>query len=192
MVDDPNLLGFGWFLVLGSIVFILSIRGSTARTTRSSSVPPIEAIAPTQEQDLTRSPQHLQAELHQLQQQCLRLREELQQQKAQLTEDIHLATFESLQPLLTNYPTAQKMAQAKPDLPAQNLIALFTPLENLLIGWNILPIGAAWEQVPYSPEWHQPDTDDLMPNELVYIRFVGYRQGDRILVPARVSRSLPV
>jgi hypothetical protein len=38
---------------------------------------------------------------------------------------------------------------------------------------------------------HQPDVEDITEGELVYIRFVGYREGERILAPAKVSRTLP-
>lgn len=130
-------------------------------------------------------------EIAELRQQCLRLREELQQQKTQLTTDFRNATFEQLQTLLTNYPAARKMAEAKPDLPAKNLSALFTPLENLLKNWDFEMIGSAWEQVAYNPQLHQPDVEDITEGELVYIRFVGYRNGERILTPAKVSRTLP-
>lgn len=130
-------------------------------------------------------------EIEQLRQQCLRLREELQQQASQVQTDERDSAFEQLQTLLTNYPTARKMAQSKPDLPAKNLVALFTPLENLLNSWGYESIGKPWEQVPYDPQLHQPDTEDIAMGELVYIRFVGYRDGDRILSPAKVSRTLP-
>lgn len=130
-------------------------------------------------------------EIEQLRQQCLRLREELQQQASQLRTDERDSAFEQLQTLLTNYPTARMMAQSKPDLPAKNLVALFTPLENLLKNWDYQPIGTPWAQVPYNPQLHQPDTDDIAMGELVYIRFVGYRDGERILSPAKVSRTLP-
>ncbi len=131
------------------------------------------------------------SEIEQLRQQCLRLREELQQQASQLRADERDSMFEQVQTLLTNYPTARMMAQSKPDLPAKNLVALFTPLENLLKSWGYEPIGAPWEQVPYDPQLHQPDTDDIAVGELVYIRFVGYRNDDNILCPAKVSRTLP-
>ncbi|NJK76054.1 MAG: XRE family transcriptional regulator [Richelia sp. CSU_2_1] len=131
------------------------------------------------------------SEIEELRQQCFRLREELQQQKTQLTDDFRRATFEQLQTLLTNYPAARKMAEAKPDMPAKNLSALFTPLENLLSSWGFETIGSAWEQVAYNPQLHQPDVEDITEGELVYIRFVGYRNGERILVPAKVSRTLP-
>lgn len=131
------------------------------------------------------------SEIEELRQQCLRLREELQQQKAQLTADFRRATFEQLQTLLTNYPAARKMAEAKPDMPAKNLSALFTPLENLLSSWDFETIGSAWEQTAYNPQLHQADVEDITEGELVYIRFVGYREGERILAPAKVSRTLP-
>lgn len=130
-------------------------------------------------------------EIEELRQQCFRLREELQQQKTQLTADFRRTTFEQLQTLLTSYPAARKMAEAKPEMPAKNLSALFTPLENLLSSWNFETIGSAWEQVSYNPQLHQPDVEDITEGELVYIRFVGYRDGEQILAPAKVSRTLP-
>jgi molecular chaperone GrpE (heat shock protein) len=130
-------------------------------------------------------------EIEELRQQCLRLRGELQQQKNQLTDDFRYSTFEQLQTLLTQYPAARKRAEAKPDLPAKNLCALFTPLENLLSSWGFETIGSAWEQVAYNPQLHQPDVEDITEGELVYVRFVGYRDGERILCPAKVSRTLP-
>jgi hypothetical protein len=54
------------------------------------------------------------------------------------------------------------MAEHKPDLPARNFNALFTPLENLLQTWHIEPIGSAWEQVSFNPQVHQPDAEDML------------------------------
>lgn len=130
-------------------------------------------------------------EIEELRQQCSRLRDELEQQKVQLTDDFRRATFEQLQTLLTSYPAARKMAEAKPEMPAKNLSALFTPLENLLSSWGFETIGSAWEQVTYNPQLHQPDVEDITEGDLVYVRFVGYRDGERILAPAKVSRTLP-
>ncbi|NJN59065.1 MAG: molecular chaperone GrpE [Leptolyngbyaceae cyanobacterium SL_5_9] len=188
MGDDSSLLGFGYFLTLGSIALVLGFVGSRKQPaqhnaqSREAIAPPAPPAAQVGERA---------SEIVALQQQCLQLREQLQQQKTQLTADFQEATFEQIQTLLTNYPSAQKMVQAKPDLPAKNLIALFTPLENLLQGWGIESIGSAWEQVAFDPQLHQPDEDDITVGEGVYVRFVGYRQGDRILCPAKVSRTLP-
>lgn len=107
------------------------------------------------------------------------------------TETLHQETFRQLQTLLVNYPSASKIAQAKPDLPAKNLTSMFAPLDNLLQSWGYEVIGPVWEQVPYDPQLHQPDATDIQPGELIYIRFVGYRHGETILCPAKVSRTLP-
>ncbi|MEN9231742.1 MAG: helix-turn-helix transcriptional regulator [Thermostichus sp. DG02_5_bins_236] len=101
------------------------------------------------------------------------------------------ATFSLLQPLLTSYPTIRQIAQRKPDWPAQNVTALFRSLDALLHHWSYEAIGSPLEAVPFHPQLHQPDQPDIQPGDPVYIRFVGYRQGEYILCPAKVSRSLP-
>ncbi|BAY24137.1 hypothetical protein NIES2100_39300 [Calothrix sp. NIES-2100] len=126
-----------------------------------------------------------------LHQEGVRLHEELQQQQVQLTEEFRVSTFEQLQTLLTNYPSIHQMVSVKPELPAKNLLSMFTPLDNLLNKWGYEQIGKPWEQVPYNPQIHQPDTADIAEDELVYIRFVGYQHQGRILCPAKVSRTLP-
>jgi molecular chaperone GrpE (heat shock protein) len=83
------------------------------------------------------------------------------------------------------------MALAKPELPAKNLISLFTSLDNLITSWGYTAIGETWEQVNYNPQLHQADSDDIQEGELVYIRFIGYQDGDKVLYPAKVSRTLP-
>ena len=123
--------------------------------------------------------------------QCQRLREELKQQSQQLKTDFQNETFTQLQTLLSNYPTVKKMALAKPELPAKNLISLFTSLDNLITNWNYTVIGETWEQVNYNPQLHQADSDDIQEGELVYIRFIGYQNGDKVLYPAKISRTLP-
>jgi len=123
--------------------------------------------------------------------QCQRLREELKQQSQQLQTDFQQETFTQLQTLLSNYPTVKKMALAKPELPAKNLISLFTSLDSLITNWGYTAIGETWKQVNYNPQLHQADSDDIQEGELVYIRFIGYQNGDTILYPAKVSRTLP-
>lgn len=130
-------------------------------------------------------------ELEDLQKQCQLLRNEIKEQSKQLNIDFQRSTFEKLQTLLANYPTACEMAKKKPDLPAKNLVALFISLGNLLSDWGYETIGSPWEQVEYDPQLHQPDTEDIESGESVYIRFVGYTDKDKILCPAKVSRTLP-
>ncbi|WP_339376315.1 hypothetical protein [Calothrix sp. NIES-2098] len=126
-----------------------------------------------------------------LHQEGLRLHEELQQQHLELTEEFRISTFEQLQTLLTNYPSIYQMVSVKPELPAKNLLSLFTPLDNLLGKWGYEQIGKPWEQVTYNSQLHQPDTADITEGELVYIRFIGYQHQGKILCPAKVSRTLP-
>lgn len=121
----------------------------------------------------------------------LRLHQELQQQRLELTQELRQSTFEQLQTLLTNYPSIHSLVGIKPELPAKNLLSLFTSLDNLLASWNYEQIGNPWQQVPFDPQIHQPDASDITVGELVYIRFVGYKDRDSILCPAKVSRTLP-
>jgi molecular chaperone GrpE (heat shock protein) len=133
----------------------------------------------------------LESEVIALTQQCQRLREELKTQSAQVQADAIEGGFEQIQTLLTQYPSVRKMVESQPDLPARNIVALLTSLENLVKYWECRSIGKPWEMVPYDPQIHQSDVDDIKVDESVYVRFVGYQKGDRILIPAKVSRTLP-
>jgi hypothetical protein len=132
-------------------------------------------------------------EIAALRQECLQLRQQLKQQNIQANHEFHQATFSKLQSLLTQYPSLVKTIEAKPDLPAKNLVALLSPLDTLCQDWQYDRIGDAWEQVAYDPQIHQADRPEIQAGELVYVRFVGYRDrlSDAILVPAKVSRTLP-
>jgi molecular chaperone GrpE (heat shock protein) len=83
------------------------------------------------------------------------------------------------------------MTEAKPNLPAKNLIPLLTTLDDLLESWGYEAIGKPWEQVSFNPQLHQPDSDEIGEGDLVYVRFVGYRKGEKIFCPAKVSQTLP-
>ena len=130
-------------------------------------------------------------EKEELQRECGRLREIIQQQKAEITADFRESTFQQLQSLLTNYPSIRPMTEAKPNLPAKNLISLLTTLDDLLESWGYEAIGKPWEEVSFNPQLHQPDSDEITEGDLVYVRFVGYQNGDKILSPAKVSQTLP-
>jgi molecular chaperone GrpE (heat shock protein) len=174
-MNDTNLFWFGLVLWLVIILLGFSFFGSQNDVEDRDKKEPSTA-----------------KEIEELRQECLRLREQLQQQSSQVTADLQNSNFSQLQSLLTNYPSVRQMVKAKPDLPAKNLISLFIPLDNMLKSWGYEPIGSPWEQVPYNPQLHQADTDDMTEGELVYVRFVGYRDGSRILSPAKVSRTLPI
>ncbi|MBW4508043.1 MAG: hypothetical protein KME64_16245 [Scytonematopsis contorta HA4267-MV1] len=138
--------------------------------------------------ELQQKLQQLLLEKETLRQEGLRLHSELREQRTELTEEFCNSTFEKLKTLLTNYPSIHKMVGYKPEL---HLLSMFTPLDNLLSEWGYEPIGLPWEKVAYNPQIHQPDVGDIAEGELVYIRFVGYQHQDKILCPAKVSRTLP-
>jgi type II secretory pathway component PulM len=135
----------------------------------------------------------LENQVEALKQQCSRLRKDLEQQAQQVQADTQRLTFEQLQTLLTQYPTVRCMAAAKADLPAKNLVALFTSLDNLLQFWGYEAIGQPWQAANFDPQIHQGDIDGLKSDEKVYVRFVGYRhaKSKQIQIPAKVSRTLP-
>ncbi len=179
MLEQINSIGFG--LILGIIIYILLRLFLFPNKTHLPDIYPTSATSDDQDQ-----------RIQELENQCQRLREDLKQQSQQMRLDFQNETFTQLQTLLSNYPTVQKMALAKPDLPARNLVSLFTPLENLLATWGYEPIGKPWEQVNYNPQLHQADSEEIPEGELVYIRFIGYQDGNKILYPAKVSRTIPV
>lgn len=148
-----------------------------------------EVKSQLQTSEVTRA--KLEEEIVALTQQCQRLREELKIQAAQVQADASDGGFEQIQTLLTQYPSVRKMVESQPDLPARNIVALLTSLENLVKFWECQPIGKPWEMVLYDPQIHQSDVDDIQVGESVYVRFIGYQKGDRILIPAKVSRTLP-
>ncbi|MBD1824797.1 molecular chaperone GrpE [Cyanobacteria bacterium FACHB-DQ100] len=133
----------------------------------------------------------LEAQIEELKQQCVRLRSQLEIQSVQTQLDTKTKAFEQIQSLLTQYPSVRQITETKPDLPARNLVGMFTALDNLIQFWGYQTIGKPWEQVEFDPQLHQGDVADLAPGELVYVRFVGYRSSNQILVPAKVSRTLP-
>ena len=148
-----------------------------------------EVKSQLQTSEVTRA--KLEAEIVALTQQCQRLREEFKTQAAQVQADAIEGGFEQIQTLLTQYPSVRKMVESQPDLPARNIVALLTSLENLVKFWECRAIGKPWGTVPYDPQLHQSDVGNIRVGESVYVRFIGYQKGDRILISAKVSRTLP-
>lgn len=135
--------------------------------------------------------ENLESKTETLSKKCQALNEEIETLPTQLIKDWQKKSFELLQTLLANYPTAKVMVKLKPDFPAKNLIPLLAPLDKILSEWEIESIGKPWEKVSYNPLIHYTDEENLTPNEEVYIRFVGYSQKGKILLPAKVNRTLP-
>jgi len=197
MIEDLNLFCFGSVLWVVSVLVIFNLVKSHKE---ADDIVTLEQVHPVKYAYVIDTEEE--KGIDDLYEECLRLQEKLNQQPKQVTADFRHTTFEQLQTLLTNYPTVRKVVQEQPDLPAKNLLPLFNPLDNILDNWGYEPIGSPLEQVPYNPELHQPDSQDIAAGELVYIWFVGYRDrnlgksrnvmsSNSILYPALVSRTLP-
>jgi hypothetical protein len=121
---------------------------------------------------------------------CLRLQQQLEQQRSHLQQDFQRETLHTLESLLLMWPTAAHKAQQDPTLPAVRIVPLLKPLEQLLQHWRIEAIGAVGEQTLYDPTLHQWNATGAegppQSGEAVVITHVGYRQGATILYRAKV------
>ncbi|GAB4217870.1 MAG: hypothetical protein OHK0012_24150 [Synechococcales cyanobacterium] len=121
----------------------------------------------------------------------IQLRQAQHHSQTQATLSAHHSTFQHLQSLLISYPTATLLAQRDPTRPATHLVALFKPLDGWLQQHQIERIGDPGTEVAFDPRLHESDDPSIQPGERVWIRLVGYRRGEEIWVPARISRTVP-
>jgi molecular chaperone GrpE (heat shock protein) len=141
--------------------------------------------------DLQHRLEETEAERGELKNECTRLQARLETQHQELGYDFRTQAMQQLRSLLVQLPTVRQAAQKNPALGAATVTKLLGSLDNLVADWGYEPIGRVWEAVPYDPHQHQTDGDELAAGEMVYIRFLGYRQGDEVLFKAKVSRELP-
>ena len=122
---------------------------------------------------------------------CEELNQKLEQLPLDFQKNWQEELFTSLQYLLVNYPIAKMVAKLKPHTSIKNFIPLLKPIDDLLQQWQIESIGKPWEKVSFNAEIHYSEEEKFTPEEEVYIRLVGYKQGEKILTKAKVSRQLP-
>lgn len=141
--------------------------------------------------ELTQYQSEMRKKIEDLTGKCEELNQKLEQQPSQLQSSWQEELFTSLQYLLVNYPIAKMVAKLKPNTSIKNFIHLLKPIDDLLKQWQMESIGKPWEKVSFNPEIHYSEEEKLTPEEEVYIRLVGYKQGEKILTKAKVSRQLP-
>ncbi|WP_069789480.1 helix-turn-helix domain-containing protein [Cyanobacterium sp. IPPAS B-1200] len=107
--------------------------------------------------------------------------------RVQITQEVQQGVMDTLESLLLQLPTLVKVVEKKPDLPASRLIPLLKPLNNLLSGWDIKAIAPVGAIVKYDPQQHELMATTQEKVEKVEIRYVGYRQKDKLLYRAKVS-----
>lgn len=134
----------------------------------------------SQEENVNSALAACQQEYHKLQQEMLQQQEFLETQFQQAS----LSTIESW---LLQWPTAVTAVQKNPQLPASRLLALVEPVEQLLKQWNVETIAVVGEKLAYNPQYHQLIKGTAQPGDLVEVRYVGYKQEDKLLYKAKVS-----
>lgn len=122
-----------------------------------------------------------------LEQECQRLQAQLQEQQQILWQEFQQTTLQTLESFLLQWPTAAHAAQKNPEAPAIKILPLLRPVEQLLQAWGIEPIGTVGGEVAYDPQWHQLIGGSAAAGDCVLVRFVGYRQGDKLLYRAKVA-----
>ena len=126
-------------------------------------------------------------ELTALKQEYQRLQAELTGKQQIVQQEFQQASLALLEPLLLQLPTAAAAAVENPQLSAVNLLPLLTPINELLKSWDIEAIAAVGEQVAYNPQWHELMEGTAEAGTPVKVRYVGYRQGEKLLHRAKVS-----
>lgn len=116
-----------------------------------------------------------------------RLQKLHEQQKEHLQHEFQQSSLAVIEPLLLQWPTAEAAAKKNPQLSATKILPLIRPVMELLKRWGIESIGTVAEHVPYDPQIHQIMEGVANAGDPVQVRYVGYRQGEKLLYRAKVS-----
>ena len=122
-----------------------------------------------------------------LQQEYQQLQQQFQQQRNTLQAEFQLESLQILESFLTYFPTAKHAATNNPDFPASKLVPLLGSIDRLIQSWGVTVIGKVGYSVAYDPRWHQLVAGTASPDQLVTVRYVGYRQGEKLIFRAKVS-----
>ena len=125
--------------------------------------------------------------LESLQQEYQRLQKQLEEQKESLNQEFQQESLQILESWLLQWPTAIAIVQNNPQLPAERILPLVKPIEKLLEKWGLQVIAAVGEEVAYNPRQHELIKGISEIGDRVKVRYVGYKQGDRLLYRAKVS-----
>ncbi|MEG4272396.1 MULTISPECIES: helix-turn-helix domain-containing protein [unclassified Microcoleus] len=123
-----------------------------------------------------------------LEQEYQRLQASIAQQRESLMQEFQLQGVQILESWMLQWPTAASKAQENHNLRAQKLLPLLRPVEQLLQHWGIESIAPVGAEIPYNPQQHQLMEGTAEPGEPVTVRYTGYRQGEKLLYRAKVSR----
>jgi molecular chaperone GrpE (heat shock protein) len=122
-----------------------------------------------------------------LQQEYQQLQQQFQQQRETLQSEFQSQSLQTIESFLTYFPTAKHAAINNPDFPASKLFPLVGSIDRLIQSWGVTVIGTVGFRVAYDPRWHQLIEGIASLNELVTVRYVGYRQGEKLIFRAKVG-----
>ena len=72
-----------------------------------------------------------------------------------LRSKISTGKSRTIESWLLQWPTAATAVRQNPQLPAERLLSLVEPVEQLLTQWNVEAIATVGEEMPYDPQYHQ-------------------------------------
>jgi DNA-binding Xre family transcriptional regulator/molecular chaperone GrpE (heat shock protein) len=122
-----------------------------------------------------------------LQQEYQHLQHRFQQQQITLQSEFQAQSLQTLESFLTYFPTAKYAAEHNPNFPASKLFPLVRSIDRLISDWGVTVIGEVGVKVAYDLRWHQLIEGAATTGELVTVRYVGYRQGEKLIFRAKVS-----
>jgi DNA-binding Xre family transcriptional regulator len=125
-------------------------------------------------------------QLETIQHEYLQLQHQFQQQRETLLSEFQYQSLQTIESFLTYFPAAKHAATKNPDFPASKIFPLVQSIDRLIQQWEVTVIGEVGERVVYDPRWHQL-IEGNVNEELVSIRYVGYRQRDKLIFRAKVS-----
>jgi DNA-binding Xre family transcriptional regulator len=126
--------------------------------------------------------------LETLQQEYQHLQQQLVQQRETIQAEFQYQSLQTLESFLTYFPAAKYAARNNPDFPASKIFPLVQSIDRLIQQWNVTVIGEIGSEIAYDPRWHQLIEGIANPDELVTVRYVGYRQDNKLIFRAKVSQ----
>jgi molecular chaperone GrpE (heat shock protein) len=118
------------------------------------------------------------------------LEQEAAARAAQAAADQARTIYGVLEPLLTQLPAVRRSVADGKEVAAADVLALLTPLDEMMAGLGFRPIGAVGGEAAFDPTRHQIASGAAPePGAPVTVKTVGYEQDGRILRRARVTRA---
>ncbi|HEY9702906.1 MAG TPA: nucleotide exchange factor GrpE, partial [Allocoleopsis sp.] len=116
-----------------------------------------------------------------------RLQMLMSQQEKNLLQQFQQDSLQVLESFLIYFPTAVNKSQENPQLEAKKIIPLVKPVEDLIKQWGVEAIASVGAEISYDPQLHELISGDCNIGDMVKVRYVGYKYGEKLLYRAKVS-----